>query len=195
MNIDEVTEWPDYIDQNGESFNLSFLNAKKVIYRHAAKDKDDVLYTLWVTYSLHCFAKNYDHLSDTERHELMYHSPKKVNGESIESRPFCLERYALAAENINAIVENLGSSEYVIKDGGHSSYLAVKLMTASGETVWYNVPFKVFKEKKKYRLHVLSAYPSEEPRGGGKVGFFAIAYNLRMNKKLPSNPHKGKRRT
>lgn len=195
MNLDEVTHWPEFLDQNGARFDLSFLDAKKVTYRHEKKGKPDVTYDFWVTYSLHCFAKDYEHQSEFESQSLMYHSPKKVNGEPVESRPFCLARYALAAENINAIVENLGSSEYVIKDGGYSSYLAVKLMTSSGETVWYNVPFKVFKEKKKYRLHVLSAYPSEEPRGGGKVGFFAIAYNLRMNKKLPSNPHKGKRRT
>jgi hypothetical protein len=41
-----------------------------------------------------------------------------------------------------------------------------------------------------YRLHVLSAYPAPERRGGGKIGFFKIAYNLRMGKPLSSNPHK-----
>ena len=194
MNIEEVTDWPDYIDQNGESFDLSFLNAKKVTYTHSAKDKEDVLYTFWVTYSLHCFAKDYDHISDTERQELMYHSPKKVNGKTAESRPFCLQRYSLASEHLCNIIENLGSSEFAIKDGGYNSYLVVKILTASGETVWYNAPFKVFKEKKKFRLHVQSAYQTEEPRGGGKIGFFKIAYNLKMNKKLPSNPHKGNRR-
>lgn len=194
MNIDEVTEWPAYTDQNGESFDLSFLNAKKVTYRHVAKDKPDVLYDFWVTYSLHCFAKDYEYQSDSEKQELMYHSPKKVNGKPIESRPFCLQRYALASEYLCHIVESLGSAEFAVKDGGYNSYLVVKLLDDYGQTTWYNVPFKVFRENKKFRLHVLSAYQTEEPRGGGKIGFFIIAYNLKMNRKLPSNPHKGKRR-
>lgn len=194
MNLDEVTRWPDYVDQNGERFDLSFLNAKKVTYTHQKEGKPDVTYDFWVTYSLHCFTKDYEHLSHSESQSLMYYSPKKKNETPVEERPFCLRRYSLAAEHLCQIVENLGAREYVVKDGGYESYLAVKVLTASGETIWYNVPFKVFRQQKKYRLHVLSAYPSEEQRGGGKVGFFAIAYNLRMNKKLPSNPHKGRRR-
>jgi len=194
MNIDEVTEWPDFIDPDGKSFDLSFLNAKQVTYRHVSEGKEDIIYKFWVTYSLHCFAKDYDHLDSVEREQLMYHSPRKVNGKPVDSRPFCIERYTLASEHLCNIIENLGSSEHAVKDGGYNSYLVVKVLTATGETLWYNVPFKVFREKKKFRLHVLSAYQTKEPRGGGKVGFFKIAYNLKMNKKLPSNPHKGKRR-
>ena len=87
-------------------------------------------------------------------------------------------------------MENLASAEYTITDAGYGSYITAKVLTDDGETVWYHVPFRVYRERKKYRLHVLSAYPAPERRGGGKIGFFKIAYNLRMGKPLPSNPHK-----
>ena len=54
----------------------------------------------------------------------------------------------------------------------------------------YHVAFRVYRERKKYRLHVMSAYPAPEGCGSGKIGFFKITYNLRMGKPLLSNPQK-----
>ncbi|HFF1503567.1 TPA: hypothetical protein ACGBEO_004859, partial [Escherichia coli] len=42
-----------------------------------------------------------------------------------------------------------------------------------------------FREKKKLRLHVTSAYPISEKQKGKSVKFFTIAYNLLRNKQLP----------
>jgi len=187
MKLNEVTHWPEYTNENGECYNLSFLDAKKLRYTHKKEGKKDIHYDFWVTYSLHCFAKDYDHLQDDERRALMYTSPKRFNGKEGESRPFCLERYSLAFEHLTTIIENLSSSDYTIKDAGYESYLTVKLISNEEKNIWYNVPFKVFREEKKYRLHVMSAYPTDKPRGGGKVGFFIIAHNLRMNKPMPRN--------
>jgi hypothetical protein len=50
----------------------------------------------------------------------------------------------------------------------------------------YFVPFAIFRENKKLRLHVKSAYSRHEGIGKiKKVGFFVIAKNLLLNKKLP----------
>lgn len=187
MNLDEVMQWLAFESPDGEVFDLAFLDAKKVTYTHSLKGKTDVKYDFWVTYSSHCFTKGYDHQSDEEREALNYHAPK-------ESRPFCQRRYDLARAYLCEIVESLGSPDYIITDAGYGSYLTAKVVDENGNEMWYHVPFKIYRQHKKYRLHVMSAYPAEERRGAGKIGFFKIAYNLRMGKKLPSNPHRGPRR-
>ncbi|MGB0849534.1 MAG: hypothetical protein ACPGSM_22545 [Thiolinea sp.] len=187
MNLDEVMQWRVFESRSGEVFDLSFLDAKKVTYIHSLEGKPDVQYEFWITYSSHCFTKDYGHQTDIEREVLNYHAPK-------ESRPFCQRRYYLAQQYLCHIVENLGSPDYIITDAGYGSYLTAKVVNEDGEDVWYHVPFKVYRQQKKYRLHVMSAFPAEKRRGAGKIGFFKIAYNLRMGKKLPSNPHRGRRR-
>ena len=183
MILDEVMQWKAFEAEDGTIFDLSFLDAKKVTYTHSFAGKPDVSYDFWVTYSCHCFTKDYPDQSEAQRQALAYLSPK-------ETRPFCQQRYILARQHLCQIVENLASVEYTITDAGYGSYITAKVLTDDGETVWYHVPFRVYRERKKYRLHVLSAYPAPERRGGGKIGFFKIAYNLRMGKPLPSNPHK-----
>lgn len=185
MTIKETTRWRAFEAPNGEVFDLSFLDAKEVTYIHTLEGKPDIAYRFWVTYSCHCFTKEYEHQSSEEREALNYHAPN-------ESRPFCYHRYELAKLYLCQIVENIGSSDYIITDAGYGSYLTTKVIDKEGEELWYHVPFKVFREKKKYRLHVVSAFPAKERRGMGKIGFFKIAYNLKMNKKLPSNPHRGR---
>ncbi|REY77210.1 stationary phase growth adaptation protein, partial [Mycobacterium tuberculosis] len=53
---------------------------------------------------------------------------------------------------------------------------------------FYFVPFKVYRERKKLRLHVTSAYPVKERPSGKPVSFFKIAHNLLRGKPLPK-PH------
>lgn len=180
MQLDEVQEWWPFTNNNDDIYDLSFLNAKKATYTHRSEGKTDINYEFWITYSSHCFTKDYEHLNDIERKALNYSTPK-------ENRPFCIDRYKLAKEHLCEAIENLDSPKYRILDGGHNSYITTKIIADDGSEFWYHIPFKVYKESKKYRIHVMSAYPSDEDRGGGKVGFFKIAYNLRMNKKLPRN--------
>lgn len=183
MKLNEVVHWREFIADDGTVFDLSFLDGKKVTYKHSAKGKADVFYEFYVTYSFHCFTKDYPELSDNDRSILAYNAPK-------ETRPFCIVRYDYAKKYLCDIIENLGTPEYIITDAGYSNYITAKLITESGNIIWYKVPFKVFRENKKYRLHVLSAYPTNERPAGGKIGFFVIAYNLRTGKPLPRNSHK-----
>ena len=53
------------------------------------------------------------------------------------------------------------------------------------DKAFYFVAFRAFREKKKLRLHVTSAYPISEKQKGKSVKFFTIAYNLLRNKQLP----------
>ncbi|MFM6311187.1 MAG: heat-shock protein, partial [Dolichospermum sp.] len=63
----------------------------------------------------------------------------------------------------------------------------VKVLDSNGIEVDYFVVFTVFRESKKLRLHIQSAYPKYDGIGKvEKVRFFVIAKNLLNNKKLPT---------
>jgi hypothetical protein len=170
--------WSPFIPVGGDPIDLSFLDAHKVTYAHNFPGKETIFYEFWVTYSFHCFAKDYERLTAAERLSLMYHTDK-------DSRPFCYVRYNLAKVHLKAIIENLGSQSAIVRHAGYESYATTKIIFGD-EDFWYLVPFKVYRENKKFRLHITSAYPVSEEAGGGKVKFFTIAHNLKMGKKLPT---------
>lgn len=111
-----------------------------------------------------------------------YQAPK-------DSRPFNFERYELS-KHLPKIIDALGEKETLVCHAGYGSFAAVKILDTSGNEIDYFVSFVVFKEKKKLRLHVQSAYPLDQKLGNvKKVGFFAIAKNLLLGKKLPKPWH------
>lgn len=181
MNIDEVVHWKEFVDSEGNIFDLSHLDAHYVNYVHSAEGCEDISYQFIVSYSFHCFAKDYNHLSDEDRQSLMYRAPK-------DQRPFCFRRYELSKLYLKHIVENLGSSTVKIFHAGYGAYATTKIINTDNQEEWYMVPFKVFKENKKYRIHITSAYSDtvDEGNKNGVVGFFKIANNLRKGKKLPA---------
>lgn len=179
MSIIEVQKWKDFAHPDGATRDLSFLNAHEVTYTHSAAGKPDKTYRFFVTYSFHCFCKEYDGQSEEVKAALMYHAPK-------DSRPFCDRRYSLAKLYLREIIDTLGSRKVI--HGGYGSYATVQVELENGETGYYFVVFDVFREKKKFRLHVSSAYPVDEKPGGKPVSFYVIAHNLSMGKPLPQPP-------
>lgn len=179
MNVGETLKWRGFSHPDGEIRDLSFLDAHDVIYTHSSSGKPDRYYKFLVTYSSHCFTKDYPHQSDMQKTVLLYPSPK-------ENRPFCEVRYALAKTYLRSIVESLGNRKVV--HAGYGSYAVVEVERGEGRTGYYFVVFRAFREKKKLRLHVTSAYPVSERPGGYAVSFFTIARNLLNNKPLPHPP-------
>ncbi|MFQ2165361.1 hypothetical protein ACK33D_12070 [Aeromonas hydrophila] len=175
MNVGEVTHWKPFKPAQGPSIDLSFLDGHHVSYTQRVGE-DEITYKFYVTYSFHCFAKAYDEQTQAERDELLYSAPK-------ESRPFCYRRYELAKKYLREVIENL--PETLVVHAGYGSYASTKVIDSEGHEVWYFVPFKVFRENKKFRIHVTSAYPLSAPQGGKRVKFFSIASNLRKGKALP----------
>ena len=176
MNIGEVSKWHAFTDQTGKIWDLSFLDAHEVTYTHRSEGKIDKNYKFIVSYSFHCFCKEYPEQSENEKRALMYHSPK-------ESRPFCIKRYNLAKRYLKNMILNLDRQRIV--HAGYSSYAIIECLNDEGESCYYQVPFKAFRERKKLRIHVTSAYPVDNKLGGGKVGFFLIASKLIANSPLP----------
>jgi hypothetical protein len=173
-SVTEVQFWRSFI-HDGVTYDLSHLDAKRVSY---VDPKTNTEFFLLVTYSMHCFTKEDPLLDESLQTSLLYRGHR-------ESRPFHLERYELS-KRLPLLVERL--PELHVFDAGYKEYAIVEITTASGEKAFYKVVFAVFKEEKKFRLHVASAYPVPEVgKTGGKVRFFSILHNLKNGKPLPRN--------
>lgn len=177
LKLDKVSHWQPF-ELDGEKYDLSHLDAHVVEYIQPGDSKNpERRYKFYITYSFHCFAKDYAHLSEKERERLKYKTDK-------DSRPFCFKRYELS-KNLPAIIKNLGTSH--VFHGGYESYATCDVQDDNGEQIQYFVSFVAYREMKKLRLHIKSAYPLTEELGKTKkVGFFNIAKNLLTNKPLPT---------
>lgn len=179
MASGEIQKWRAFDHPDGMLRDLSFLDAHEVTYVHSAEGKVDIEYRFFVTYSNHCFTKAYLHQTPAEQALLMYSTGK-------EKRPFCERRYQLAKKYLRDIICSLGQQKVI--HAGYGSYATVEVELENGETGYYFVVFKAFREAKKFRLHVTSAYPIDTKPAGAKVSFFVIARNLKANKPLPQPP-------
>ena len=82
-----------------------------------------------------------------------------------------------------SMVESLSSSRtYHVKGG---SFAICEITDQYGKKNYYQMVFKVYRKVRKYRLHVVSAYPIEERPSPRKVRFSFIARSLKNGKKLP----------
>jgi hypothetical protein len=175
--VGEVTSWRNFTF-DGKTYDLSHLNAHWVDYLDTRNEGNPITYRFIVTYGLHCFTKDLEELSKEKSQLLMYGAPR-------ESRPFNFERYEFS-KHLPNIIKSLSEKETLVCHAGYGKFATVKILDSNGREINYFVPFAVFKESKKLRLHVQSAYPKYEGIGKvQKVGFFVIAKNLLHNKKLP----------
>lgn len=174
----EVKNWRNFT-LNSEIYDLSHLNAHSVEYLDNRDTNKLITYKFIVTYGLHCFTKESEDITEEESQLLMYKGPR-------ESRSFNLERYDLSKQ-LPEIIKALGQSATLVCHAGYGNYAIVKVVDSKGVKVDYFVVFKVFRETKRLRLHVTSAYPQSEgvQEKRKKVNFFVIAKNLLNNKKLP----------
>lgn len=179
MGSGEIQKWRSFEHPDGTLRDLSFLDAHEVTYIHSAEGKVNIEYRFFVTYSSHCFSKAYVHQKQEEQAVLMYATGK-------EKRPFCERLYQMASKYLRDIICTLGQLKVI--HAGYGSYATVEVDLANGETGYYFVVFKAFREEKKFRLHVTSAYPVDMKPAGAKVSFFVIARNLKANKPLPQAP-------
>jgi hypothetical protein len=173
----EVTYWRNF-SFDGETYDLSHLNAHWVQCLDDRDAERPAIYRFIVTYGLHCFTKEAIDLTEEVSKRLMYIDPR-------ESRHFNFERYALS-KNLPDIISALGKPTSLVFHAGYGNFATVKVLDSKGNEINYFVVFKVFRESKKLRLHIVSAYPREEMGRVKKVSFLTIANNLLKGKKLPT---------
>ncbi len=68
----EVEKWRPFGHPDGDIRDLSFLDAHQAVYVQHHEGKEPLEYRFWVTYSLHCFTKDYEHQTNEEKQSLMY---------------------------------------------------------------------------------------------------------------------------
>lgn len=175
FNLGEQEHFDPFV-MGEEIYDLSHLDSHIVEYVQpgpSGSDKKDITYKFYVTYSMHCFAKDYKGQCPIEASELMYRHARK------ESRPFCFIRYELS-KRLPDLIRKL--PDLFNFHAGHDNYATCTL--ENGDE--YFISFAVFRERKKLRLHIMSAYPLDDPLGKRKkVKFFSIAHALLRNKKPP----------
>lgn len=168
----EYQYWHSFV-YKGVQVNFNHLNARKHTYIHPSREES---YTLYITISHHVFTvgtKNSKNLSGLQIYPFKQEDP----------RVFCPKRYALSFY-LPCILETL--PEQFFYHGGYSRYCTCKLEDDDGKVIFYQVVFRVWKERGKMRFHVESAYPlSARPSKVKKVDFWVICHNLLRNKKLP----------
>lgn len=174
--VQEVQRWRTFILKN-ETYDLSHLDAHEVEYFDQKKQDVLIKYKFIVTYGLHCFTKTTSDLSQDDSQLWMYSGPN-------ESRHFNLERYSLS-KHLPSIIKALGNRETLVFHAGYENFAAVKTVTPQGIAINYFVVFKAFREKRKLRIHIASAYPKDKLGKIRKINFFAIARNLYRGKKPP----------
>ncbi|MFM6592190.1 MAG: heat-shock protein [Dolichospermum sp.] len=176
----EVKRWRNFTF-NGQVYDLSHLDVHRVEYTDETDENNPFTYRFIVTYSSHCFTEKSEDLTSEELELLMYHDLNKK-----ESRPFNFERYHLSRQ-LPSIIKSLADKTTLVCHAGYKKYASVKVLDSNGIEVDYFVVFTVFRESKKLRLHIQSAYPKYDGIGKvEKVHFFVIAKNLLNNKKLPT---------
>ena len=162
-----VQQW-----ENFKCFSLSHLDSKKVEYTFGKKN-----YTVYVTYSHHCFTKTEAGYNDVDCLEYNLHAFSRTN-----IRHFHFQRYDLS-KKIPEIIQDLPNL-YVFH-AGHGGYASKKLNDKYGNTLNYKIVFNVFKSKKKIRLHVSSAHIENIRGKSQKVGFNKIIEAIHGGRKLP----------
>lgn len=172
--INEVERWREFVF-NQNDYDLSHLNACWVEY---LDERNPEPYGFFVTYGLHCFtAKDPDPAFSPDLDDPEYHGPS-------ETRYFNLERYQLSKQ-LPTIIQSLNQKQTLVFHAGYGNYASVKIINSNGVEINYLVVFRAFREKKKFRLHIHSAYPKMELGKIQKVNFLNIAYNLSQGKPLP----------
>lgn len=157
-------------------FGVSYCFDHLISCRHTFSHPDrDEQYTLYFTFSHHVFTKKTN--SEDFQSDLIYLFPLQ------DLRLFDKERYELS-KYLPEIVKTL--PEQFFYHGGYTRYCTCKIDNSAGEKVYYQVVYRVWREKGKLRFHIESAYPLEEKLGKvKKVNFWVICHNLLKNKNLP----------
>lgn len=157
----------------GKEWTFDHLIARKHTFSHPKRNET---YTLYFTISHHVFTVATDKVEDLKDGQIYPHK-------NTDLRAFCEERYRFSFY-LPEILANL--PEQFCYHGGYSRYCTCKISNDDGSTTYYQVVYRVWKERGKMRFHVESAYPLPERLGKIKrVSFWVICYNLRRNKTLP----------
>lgn len=171
LSDNEVQKWKRF-NIGAKNYSFEHLNSCKHLFTHPKRNE---YYTLYFTFSHHVFTRS---IKENEKvdFEQVYPYPS-------DERVFDLARFELS-KHLPRIVETL--PEQFCYHGGYSRYCSCKIFQEDGSLIYYQVVYRVWKERGKMRFHIESAYPLQNNLGKAKkVNFWVICHNLLRGKKLP----------
>lgn len=141
FHVDALQHWEPF-QYAGVTYGLDHLDSHELRFQKE-EGKDPIRFV--VTYGLHCFTKD-----DTEQNIPL----KYADGR--ESRYICLERYE-ASKQLRSMLEKLGG-EVVYLVQGETFFTLNVMNNASGEVEPFKICMAIFRENRKLRIHVTSAF-------------------------------------
>lgn len=167
----EVQQWKSF-NIGSDVYHFDHLSSCKHLLVHPERNES---YTLYFTFSHHVFTRNIKE-DEAVGSEQFYPYPS-------DKRVFDETRFELS-KHLPKIIETL--PEQFCYHGGYSRYCSCKISQEDGSVIYYQVVYRVWKERGKMRFHVESAYPLQDGLGKvKKVNFWVICHNLFRGKKLP----------
>ena len=167
-----VQNWRSF-RYKGEVYTFEHLNARKITFENP---KISESYTLYITISHHAFTESCK--SGTCSDDEYYPNSK-------DKRIFSAERYLLS-KNIPEILLDLPNQFFY--HGGYGKFCSCKIKKSDGTEVIYQLVYRIWKQERKLRFHIESAYPLEKKGRKKKVSFWVLCHNLLAGKKLPKPP-------
>lgn len=171
LSDNEVQQWKSFNVASIE-YDFNHLNACKYVFQHPDRNE---AYTLFFTFSHHVFTRG---IKENEYIEPTQIYPYPSDERVIDSARYKLSKY------LPEIVASL--PEQFCYHGGYSRYCSCKIDQEDGSEIFYQVVYRVWKERGKMRFHIESAYPLLEGLGKvKKVNFWVICHNLLRGRNLP----------
>lgn len=164
FHVDSITDWEGF-EYKGVSYTLSHLDAHEVTFLA----KNGASYCFIVTYGLHCFAKDGS----------SFNIPVLAT-DGRENRHICMDRYE-KSKKIRPLIEGMGDGNRFLINQTQDRYFTLCLLDETEEQeIYYKICLAIYKENRKLRIHVTSAYVVEnglfETNKG--MSIFRIAQNV-----------------
>jgi hypothetical protein len=160
-HIDSIQQWDDFYYQ-GKNYDMGHLNAHEVVFKGK---KDDFKFI--VTYGLHCFAK------DNEPTSIPY-----LIKDGREEKNVDLERYE-ASKSLRSFINTLSKEDIKIYQTTEEKFFTLRVLNNStGEEETYKICIAIYKENRKLRIHVISAFFARRGEGSPSLPVTKAGYSI-----------------
>ena len=186
-HIDSIQVWGNF-HHEGKEYCLAHLSAHEVSFF----DKKKTEHRFIVTYGLHCFTKD----------ETEFNIPVIIS-DGRHEQYVCLERYE-CSKYLPMLLKKIDEPRIKLYQTAHEKFFFIHgFHPATNEEVPYKICVAFFKENRKLRIHVTSAFIAREGEGSpGKpvqsnkgVSLFKIITDLvRAPKKKRAGPKETRNR-
>lgn len=159
FHVNSIQQWAPF-EHDGTTYDLGHLDCHEVEFDgHKGKIK------FVVTYGLHCFTK------DGTLHNIPYQYEDGRHSQAV-----CLERYE-ASKSLRSIMGRLDAYT-LFQTSGEKFFTLTLLNNLTGAEEPYKVCIAAYREFRKLRLHVTSAFFAREGEGSPGVPVTQKGYSI-----------------